>query len=325
MLVGNLRDRFGSYDTGFLVLVGAALVGAAAIALLPQRKQLAPQPLAPMRITDAQSHHLQSRTELRHAQARDRRRRVRSWRCDAERPRACGGELLERPRDSAPHQSRRATDRGHVAIPLQGRVLAAWPGHDVGDQRGGYGALGHPGQDGQRARVSPARRRVTRRRDGVRPRQRIDARRDGARGAGVHRDGLSRRPRAVRHPRRRQCLRCRSRHAVLRAGAERHAARERVEHRTVPGLRAAAVRAPSPRGRLRRAPAARRASPPDADRGGAARQEPRAVPAVLAGGSGAGGEPGRASGRSATTRRRRSPSARSSTPSTTVSSSSKRS
>jgi MFS family permease len=44
MLVGSFRDRFGSYDTGFLVLVGAALVGAAAIALLPQRKQLAPSP-----------------------------------------------------------------------------------------------------------------------------------------------------------------------------------------------------------------------------------------------------------------------------------------
>ena len=44
MLVGTFRDRFGSYDVGFLVLVGAALIGAAAIALLPQRKQLAPSP-----------------------------------------------------------------------------------------------------------------------------------------------------------------------------------------------------------------------------------------------------------------------------------------
>jgi sugar phosphate permease len=44
MLVGKLRDRLGSYDVGFLVLVGAALVGAAAIAFLPQRKQLAPSP-----------------------------------------------------------------------------------------------------------------------------------------------------------------------------------------------------------------------------------------------------------------------------------------
>jgi sugar phosphate permease len=51
MLVGKLRDRLGSYDTGFFVLVGAALVGAGAIALLPQRRldatrpnQLAPSP-----------------------------------------------------------------------------------------------------------------------------------------------------------------------------------------------------------------------------------------------------------------------------------------
>ena len=51
MLVGKLRDRLGSYDVGFLVLVGAALVGAAAIALLPQRRledappnRLAPSP-----------------------------------------------------------------------------------------------------------------------------------------------------------------------------------------------------------------------------------------------------------------------------------------
>jgi sugar phosphate permease len=48
MLVGKLRDRLSSYDTGFIVLVGAALVGAAAIALLPERRseanQLAPSP-----------------------------------------------------------------------------------------------------------------------------------------------------------------------------------------------------------------------------------------------------------------------------------------
>ena len=39
-LVGNLRDRFGTYDAGFLLLVGAALVGAGAIALLPKRGSL---------------------------------------------------------------------------------------------------------------------------------------------------------------------------------------------------------------------------------------------------------------------------------------------
>jgi sugar phosphate permease len=48
MLVGKLRDSLGSYDIGFIVLVGAALVGAVAIALLPERRseanQLAPSP-----------------------------------------------------------------------------------------------------------------------------------------------------------------------------------------------------------------------------------------------------------------------------------------
>ena len=38
MLVGYLRDRTGTYNAGFFTLVGAALVGAAAIALLPSRR-----------------------------------------------------------------------------------------------------------------------------------------------------------------------------------------------------------------------------------------------------------------------------------------------
>jgi sugar phosphate permease len=36
MLVGYMRDRTGSYNTGFFLLVTIALVGAAAIALLPR-------------------------------------------------------------------------------------------------------------------------------------------------------------------------------------------------------------------------------------------------------------------------------------------------
>src|SRR5262245_15755744 len=39
MLVGYLRDQTGSYDVGFFVLVGAALVGTLAIWLLPTSKQ----------------------------------------------------------------------------------------------------------------------------------------------------------------------------------------------------------------------------------------------------------------------------------------------
>jgi MFS family permease len=42
MLVGYLRDRTGSYDIGFFVLVGAALLGTAAIWLLPKP---APEPV----------------------------------------------------------------------------------------------------------------------------------------------------------------------------------------------------------------------------------------------------------------------------------------
>jgi len=38
MLVGRLRDRTGSYDTGFVTLICAAVVGAVAIALLPRHR-----------------------------------------------------------------------------------------------------------------------------------------------------------------------------------------------------------------------------------------------------------------------------------------------
>jgi hypothetical protein len=38
MLVGRLRDRTGSYDTGFVTLICAAVLGAVAIALLPRHR-----------------------------------------------------------------------------------------------------------------------------------------------------------------------------------------------------------------------------------------------------------------------------------------------
>jgi hypothetical protein len=50
MFVARLRDSHGSYDIGFYTLVGAALLGAVAIALLPSKKISSPlsslQPLA---------------------------------------------------------------------------------------------------------------------------------------------------------------------------------------------------------------------------------------------------------------------------------------
>jgi hypothetical protein len=50
MLVGYLRDRTGSYDTGFALLVCAALAGAVAIGLLPGRREpmAVPSPQSPV-------------------------------------------------------------------------------------------------------------------------------------------------------------------------------------------------------------------------------------------------------------------------------------
>jgi MFS family permease len=43
MLIGYMRDRQGTYDTGFLVLIGMALAGAVAIAFLPRSKEQEPK------------------------------------------------------------------------------------------------------------------------------------------------------------------------------------------------------------------------------------------------------------------------------------------
>jgi sugar phosphate permease len=40
MLVGYLRDRGGSYNVGFVVLITTAAIGAAAVALLPRRREV---------------------------------------------------------------------------------------------------------------------------------------------------------------------------------------------------------------------------------------------------------------------------------------------
>jgi MFS family permease len=44
LLVGQLRDRSGTYVTGFSVLIGFAVAGAVAISLLPRRRQDEEQP-----------------------------------------------------------------------------------------------------------------------------------------------------------------------------------------------------------------------------------------------------------------------------------------
>ena len=47
---------------------------------------------------------------------------------------------------AAPRRPRRAAHRGHLAVPLQGRLLAPWTGDHGGDCRRRHGALGHQGQ-----------------------------------------------------------------------------------------------------------------------------------------------------------------------------------
>src|SRR5512146_874809 len=81
--------------------------------------------------------------------------------------------------------------------------------------------------------------------------------------------------------------------ALLRAGRCRDPDREPLVDAEVPRPRAEALRRVAFALRLRASPAARRASPADADRGGTARTNARAVPALLDGRPDAGREPGR--------------------------------
>ena len=68
--------------------------------------------------------------QLRHAEARHRRRRHRRRRRDAQRPRAGRRRYLRDHVVPAADRPRPGPDRGHLAVPLQGSVLAAGPGHD---------------------------------------------------------------------------------------------------------------------------------------------------------------------------------------------------
>src|SRR5215475_11092363 len=90
-----------------------------------------------------ESDRVQPGEKLRHVEDHDGRRDLRAGRRDREWARAGGGELLERPRMSIADWARCATDRGYVAIPVQGGVLAARTDHDVRDRGGGHGAVGY--------------------------------------------------------------------------------------------------------------------------------------------------------------------------------------
>ncbi|MEJ0043354.1 MAG: glycoside hydrolase family 3 C-terminal domain-containing protein [Rhizomicrobium sp.] len=159
--------------------------------------------------------------EFRHAPNRDRGRRHRPGRRDAERARAQRRDLSHRSRHPLPDRARRAPHRGHLAISLSRRVLAARAGDDVGHRRGGYRAVGHQGEGRRPAALSIARRRQPRRRDGLLPRQRHDHRRDRRGGAQIPGAGLQGDPPAIGRSRPRLDLRRRQRRQALRAGRRR--------------------------------------------------------------------------------------------------------
>ena len=188
--------------------------------------------------------------------------------------------LPQRARDPVPDRPRRAPDRGHLAVPLPRRLLAARAGDDERDRRRRHRAVGHQGQGRRPAAVPAARRR---------------ARATACWSTATPTGATSTRPcdevaryaswATRRSARRAACRGSTStygvgrRQDVLRAG-RCGAADARTDWSTpqVPAPRAEAVRGAARALRLRPAPAARRAPPPDADRGGAARQGARALP-----------------------------------------------
>ena len=141
---------------------------------------------------------------------------------------------LDRPRDPVPDRPRRASDRGHLAVPLPRRVLAARAGDDERDRRGRHRVVGPEGQGRRAAAVPAARRREPHRRDGLRPCERARHRADRRRGAALQGRRLPRDPRAERRARPREGLRRRPRHDLLRAGRRRPAERTRLVDREVP-------------------------------------------------------------------------------------------
>ncbi len=217
--------------------------------------------------------------QLRHPEDRDRRRRPRPRRRHAERPRAGGGQLSRRPRHPLPDRPRRAPDRGHLAVPLPRRLLAARAGDDGGDRRGRHGALGHQGQGRRPAALPAAGRREPRGRDGLRPRQRHRHRRDHRRGARYLELGYKaiRLQSGVPGPRQAPMASPRTRYFYEPADA-RLPTENVWSTREVPAHRARSCsrRRATVLG-LGRPPAARRPPSPDADRGGAARQGARAL------------------------------------------------
>ena len=217
--------------------------------------------------------------QLRHAENRHALGCYRYRRRDAERPRSSPSRsYLTGSPGPEPDRPRRGPHRGHLAILLSRRVLAPRTGDDDRDRRGRRRAVGHPRQDGESCRCTSCS---------------ADARATGALVYGhangkrhrretsdevgkLHRAGLQGDSRAVRRARASRRRTASSSDRTLYEPADERAARPRtsVDHAEISrrscrscssGLRK--------RSRLRHRAAARRASPADADRSGAARAD----------------------------------------------------
>ena len=173
LITGYILQWTGSYVPVFIMAASAYLVALGIIQLLVPRirpgearldvRRRTAAPDHPIRHEDRRrpGHRLLAGPQLRHAEGHDRGRRVRAS-GDATlngRELAVAAYLTEHV-DPVPDRPRRAADRGHLAVPLQGRVLAARPGDDGRDRRGRHGAVGHQGQVARRARLPAARRRA---------------------------------------------------------------------------------------------------------------------------------------------------------------------
>ena len=77
---------------------------------------------------------------------------------------------LKRARRPAADRARRAPHRGHLAVPVPRRLLAARSGHDGRDLGGRHRAVGHQGQGRGHAAVPAAGRRIPNRAARLRPR-----------------------------------------------------------------------------------------------------------------------------------------------------------
>ena len=180
-------------------------------------------------------------------------------------------------------------DRGHLAIPLPGRLLAPRAGHDDRDRRGRRRRCGtsRPRRSARRSTTCSAARSATASWSTATPTAAtIDRRLSRTVGRSIDAQGYK----AVRaqcgHPGSSDDATAsrsgtRSYEPAQKGLPERaHLVDREISRTSSPSSSTRFARAI----RLRRPPAARRASSADADRGGAARQGARAVPPVLDGG-----------------------------------------